>query len=304
MDFVDDSVELLTEEEGRSARKMNVRTKAKIKKDVAAIKADKSDVVARSTPKDVLSRARTERAFKKRKLAKPAAKKETPAPTPAKKAATVIKKARKATVAKARKDFDGDGKKETPKQEHRGVRNKKITKAVAKAKPAQPKKPVSKDGLRAKIKSAYEAGVKRHRKATQPVRVFHKGMKAGAKKAVKFAKDVKKVVSEEELLEKDLSAAERRALPNKDFALPGKGEGPKGKQAGSYPIPDEKHARSALSLVSQHGTSAEKATVRAKVKKKFPGIKMAEDENGPNNVTYQHLRALQTTIHLIFTNQN
>ena len=81
---------------------------------------------------------------------------------------------------------------ETPKQEHRGVRNKKITKAVAKAKPAQPKKPASKEGLRAKIKSAYEAGVKRHRKATQPVRVFHKGMKAGAKKAVKFAKDVKK----------------------------------------------------------------------------------------------------------------
>ena len=340
VDFVDDSVELLTEEEeGRPARKMNVRTKAKLKKDVAAIKADKSDVVARSTPKDVLSRARTERAFKKRKLTKPAAKKE--APTPVKKAATVIKKARKATVAKARKDFDGDGKRETPKQEHRGVRNKKITKAVAKAKPAQPKKPASKEGLRAKIKSAYDAGVKRHRKATQGVRVFHKGMKAGAKKAVKFAKDVKKVVSEEELkerlggkgysrqaaassvypgkkgtgdwedsdrgagnkaarragkkvekksptyrayvlnkeevvLEKDLSAAERRALPNKDFALPGKGEGPQGKQAGSYPIPDEKHARSALSLVSQHGTPEEKAKVRAKVKKKFPGIKVSE----------------------------
>ena len=75
-----------------------------------------------------------------------------------------------------------------------------------------------------------------------------------------------------------LNAAERRALPDKDFALPGKGKGPQGKQAGSYPIPDEKHARSALSLVSQHGTSAEKATVRAKVKKKFPGIKMAEDK--------------------------
>ena len=69
-----------------------------------------------------------------------------------------------------------------------------------------------------------------------------------------------------------LSAAQRRALPDKDFALPGKGEGPKGKQAGSYPIPDEKHARSALSLVSQHGTPEEKAKVRAKVAKKFPGI--------------------------------
>ena len=79
-----------------------------------------------------------------------------------------------------------------------------------------------------------------------------------------------------DLVEKDLSAAERRALPNKDFALPGKGEGPQGKQAGSYPIPDEKHARSALSLVAQHGTAAEKATVRAKVKKKFPGIEQGK----------------------------
>ena len=130
-DCEDDDCEELNEEEGRSARKMNVRTKAKLKKDVAAIKADKSDIVKKAGPKDVLSRARTERAFKKRKLAKPAAKKE--APTPVKKTAAVVKKATKATVAKARKDFDGDGKVETPKSEHRGVRNKKITKAVAKA---------------------------------------------------------------------------------------------------------------------------------------------------------------------------
>ena len=279
VDFVHDETIFLNEE--RKARKMNVRTLKATKKKAEEIKADKSDVVKKAGPKDVLSRARTERALKKRKLAKPAAKKEAPAPAPtkAKKTAAVVKQARKATIAKSKKDFDGDGKKETPKQEHRGVRNKKITKAVAKAKPAQPKKPASKEGLRAKIKSAYEAGVKRHRKATQPVRVFHKGMKAGAKKAVKFAKDVKKVVSEEELMEKDLSAAERRALPNKDFALPGKGEGPQGKQAGSYPIPDEKHARSALSLVSQHGTPEEKAKVRAKVKKKFPGIKVSESRD-------------------------
>ena len=94
-----------------------------------------------------------------------------------------------------------------------------------------------------------------------------------------------KKVSEEIILEKDLSAKERRALPNKDFALPGKGEGPQGKQAGSYPIPDEKHARSALSLVSQHGTPEEKAKVRAKVKKKFPGIQVNEaDDQAFKNV--------------------
>ena len=147
VDFIHDETIFLNEE--RKARKMNVRTLKATKKKAEEIKADKSDVVKRGTPADTLARARTERSLKKPKLAKPAAKKE--APTPVKKAATAVKKARKATVAKARKDFDGDGKVETPKSERRGVRNKKITKAVAKAKPAQPKKPASKDGLRAKI---------------------------------------------------------------------------------------------------------------------------------------------------------
>lgn len=69
-----------------------------------------------------------------------------------------------------------------------------------------------------------------------------------------------------------LRMAQRKALPKSSFALPGRGEGPSGKGAGSYPIPDASHARNALARVSQHGTSAEKATVRRKVKAKFPGI--------------------------------
>jgi hypothetical protein len=69
-----------------------------------------------------------------------------------------------------------------------------------------------------------------------------------------------------------LSAKQRQALPKSSFALPGKGEGPKGAGSGSYPIPDKSHARNALARVSQHGSSAEKAKVRAKVKAKFPGI--------------------------------
>jgi hypothetical protein len=69
-----------------------------------------------------------------------------------------------------------------------------------------------------------------------------------------------------------LSARQRQALPSKSFALPGRGEGPGGKGAGSYPIPDLSHARNALARVSQHGTPAEKATVRRKVAQKFPGI--------------------------------
>ena len=75
------------------------------------------------------------------------------------------------------------------------------------------------------------------------------------------------------LVEKDLNAAERRALPDSDFALPGKGKGPEGKQAGSYPIPDKGHARLALAMVAKYGTPEEKAKVRAAVAKKFPSIK-------------------------------
>jgi len=69
-----------------------------------------------------------------------------------------------------------------------------------------------------------------------------------------------------------LTSRQRNKLPSKSFALPGKGEGPKGKGAGSYPIPDAAHARNALSRVSQHGSAQEKKTVRAKVAKKYPGI--------------------------------
>jgi len=68
----------------------------------------------------------------------------------------------------------------------------------------------------------------------------------------------------------------REKLPAKDFALPGRGEGPKGKGSGSYPIPNASHARNALARVSQHGTAAEKATVRAAVKRKFPSIDKKE----------------------------
>ena len=80
------------------------------------------------------------------------------------------------------------------------------------------------------------------------------------------------------VVEKDLDAAERRALPDSDFALPGKGEGPEGKQAGAYPINDEEHARLALSMVAQHGTPEEKKKVRAAVARKFPDIKQEEED--------------------------
>ena len=80
-----------------------------------------------------------------------------------------------------------------------------------------------------------------------------------------------------------LSEAQRKALPSKDFALPGKGKGPEGKGAGSYPIEDKKHARNALSRVSQHGSSEEKAEVRRAVKRKYPSIKVGGHKEAHHN---------------------
>lgn len=80
-----------------------------------------------------------------------------------------------------------------------------------------------------------------------------------------------------------LTAKQRQGLSRGQFALPGKGTGPKGTGSGAYPIPDEGHARSALQRVSQHGTSAEKSKVRAAVKRKFPNIKQAGSRNGEGN---------------------
>jgi hypothetical protein len=59
-----------------------------------------------------------------------------------------------------------------------------------------------------------------------------------------------------------LTTAARKAIPSSKFALPGR----------RYPIEDAAHARNALARVSQHGTSSEKATVRAKVHSKYPDI--------------------------------
>lgn len=59
-----------------------------------------------------------------------------------------------------------------------------------------------------------------------------------------------------------LTAKTRNALPGGSFALPGR----------RYPIEDASHARNALARVSQHGTTGEKATVRAAVHRRFPSI--------------------------------
>ena len=69
-----------------------------------------------------------------------------------------------------------------------------------------------------------------------------------------------------------LTAKHRHALPSSEFALPGHGEGSDHKGSGSYPIPDQSHARAALSRVAQHGSPAEQERVRSAVHRKYPDI--------------------------------
>ncbi len=68
-----------------------------------------------------------------------------------------------------------------------------------------------------------------------------------------------------------LTTKERKKLSKSSFAVPGKAPG-----SGSYPVPDESHARNALARAVQFGSPAVIKAVRAKVKKKFPGIKQGK----------------------------
>jgi hypothetical protein len=69
-----------------------------------------------------------------------------------------------------------------------------------------------------------------------------------------------------------ITAAKRNALPSSDFALPGKGEGTKGKGSGSYPIDTPGRARNALARGAQHASPSELATIKRKVHAKYPSI--------------------------------
>ena len=181
VDFVEGgAVEL---NEARDARRATVRAK---KYDVVKKEVDKADAARKAS--------------KKGEYAPSYAKKETDVTVYDDKPA-----AKKKVVAKkpaAPKKPDAPAKPAVPKKPAVPAKPavpkkpvaKKVVKAVAKVKKAQPVKKPSKAGLTDRIRSAYKAGVKRHRKATQVPRVFAKGAVAGAKKTVRFAKDVKKAV--------------------------------------------------------------------------------------------------------------
>lgn len=69
---------------------------------------------------------------------------------------------------------------------------------------------------------------------------------------------------------KVLSTSDREHISKKNFAIPGKKNKSNPAGHGGYPIPDRGHARAALSMVSAHGSSSQKAEVRAKVHAKYP----------------------------------
>jgi hypothetical protein len=67
-----------------------------------------------------------------------------------------------------------------------------------------------------------------------------------------------------------LTTADRKSMPQSDYALPGK----------HYPLyekgrPSPSHGRDALSRISANGTPAQKSAVRRKVRRLFPGMKVS-----------------------------
>lgn len=71
-----------------------------------------------------------------------------------------------------------------------------------------------------------------------------------------------------------ISYSARESLPKSEFALPAKKTtaNPAGK--GGYPIDTPNRARNALARAAQHASPAEQATIRRKVRAKYPGMKV------------------------------
>ena len=208
-------------EEERKARKMNVRTKKTIQTTIAKDaekeakrKANKTGEYAEK-PKKRPSLKKPSQLTRVTGASKPAPK---PAPRTQKgamaydgpnkerseaadrvKAKTKAKRAAKKTPITKATVTKPEPKKKTATKP--AAMKKAVERKKAVIKQPEKKTPEKKTGTKS-FKDFYKQGVKRHRKATQAGRVFAKGAVQGAKKAVKFAKDVKKaVVGEEYIIE-------------------------------------------------------------------------------------------------------
>ncbi len=193
-------------EEERAARKMNVRTKSTIKKQIA------KDAAAEAKRREKKTGEYAEKPKRKPKLKKPSQlttvkaepKKEAPKPKakPAAKKAAPKPKAKPVAAAK-KVTPKAAPKKSAPKAKAKPAPKPAPKKAAPKpaAKKEAPKKEApKKSGVSDRVRDAIKKGVKRHRKATQGARVFGKGFARGVKDTVKFAGKVKKAVVGEEKL--------------------------------------------------------------------------------------------------------
>jgi hypothetical protein len=116
---------------------------------------------------------------------------------------------------------------------------KKVAAVTKQVKKLQPAKKASKQGIGDKIRGAIKKGVARHQaaraKGREPekrVKEFGKGFASGVKGAVKFAGKVKKVVSEEDKVKKELGYLSKavKTMKGKDVAKADKVE--EGKNCG------------------------------------------------------------------------
>ena len=187
-------------EEERAARKMNVRTKGTIKKQIAkdaaaeAKRREKKTGEYKETPKKRPSLKKPSQLTKVTGASKPAPKKEAPKPKakPVAKKAAPKPKAKKKEAPRTQKGamaYDGPNKARSQAAD----RVKAKTKAKQKSLPKKKEAPKSKS-VGDRVRDVIKKGVKRHKKAVQPARVFAKGFKKGVKDTAKFAAKAKKAV--------------------------------------------------------------------------------------------------------------
>ena len=193
----------------RDARKMNVRTKGTIKKQIAKDAAAEAKRKEKKTGEYAEKPKRKPRLKKPSQLtkvtggSKPEPKKEAPKAKPvAKKAAPKPKAKPVAAVKKVTPK--AAPKKSAPKPKAKAAPKKAAPKPVAKKaapKKEAPKKEAPKSkSVGDRVRDVIKKGVKRHKKAVQPARVLAKGFKKGVKDTVKFAGKAKKAVVGEETL--------------------------------------------------------------------------------------------------------
>jgi hypothetical protein len=187
-------------EEERAARKMNVRTKGTIKKQIAkdaAAEAKRREKKTGEYAEKPKKRPRLKKPSQLTKVtgaSKPAPKKEAPKPKakPVAKKAAPKPKAKKKEAPRTQKGamaYDGPNKARSQAAD----RVKAKTKAKQKSLPKKKEAPKSKS-VGDRVRDVIKKGVKRHKKAVQPARVFAKGFKKGVKDTAKFAAKAKKAV--------------------------------------------------------------------------------------------------------------